>query len=40
MGVDIITAYNLNFDLKAMQKTQAQYSDKQLRLPNGVDKVC
>ena len=40
MGVDVITAYNLNFDLKAMQKTQAQYSDKQLRLPNGVDKVC
>ena len=40
MGVDVITAYNINFDLKAMQKTQAQYSDKQLRLPNGVDKVC
>ena len=40
MGVDVITAYNLNFDLKAMQKTQAQYSDKQLRLPNGIDKVC
>ena len=40
MGVDVITAYNLNFDLKAMQKTQAQFSDKQLRLPNGVDKVC
>ena len=36
----MITAYNLNFDLKAMQKTQAQFSDKQLRLPNGVDKVC
>ena len=40
MGVDVITAYNLNFDLKAMQKTQAQFSDKQLRLPNGIDKVC
>ena len=40
MEVDVITAYNLNFDLKAMQKTQAQFSDKQLRLPNGIDKVC
>jgi DNA polymerase III epsilon subunit-like protein len=40
MGVDVITAYNLNFDLKAMSKTQSQYTDKQLRLPNGIDKVC
>ena len=40
MGVDVITAYNIKFDLKAMQKTHSQYTDKQLRLPNGVSKTC
>ncbi len=40
MGVDIITAYNIKFDLLAMQKTQAQFTDKQLRLPNGISKTC
>ena len=40
MGVDIIVAYNLSFDLKAIQKTHAQYTDKQFRLPNGTQKLC
>lgn len=39
-GVDIITAYNLPFDLKAIQKTHAQFTDKQFRLPNGISKMC
>lgn len=39
-GVDVIVAYNLAFDLRALRNTCDQIDDKRFRLPNGVQKLC
>jgi len=40
MCVDVVTAYNLPFDLKALSRTHSQFTDKEFKFPPKRKRMC